>query len=75
MKRPKLARTEIEKNIQWIAKQIIEGYFLVDIHTKLIEQNINVGTYSNFMRIIKSNRYPVLIKAFKMRERTKKIKS
>lgn len=66
-----LARTLIENNIEWIAKQIQEGFFLIDIHRKLIDQNIDVGTYANFIRIIKSNRYAILKRAFAIRKRIK----
>lgn len=66
------ARTKLEENLEWIAEQIKDGYILSDIHKKLIENNIDVGTYQNFYRLIKSDRYSVLKKAFASRNRRRK---
>lgn len=64
------ARHEIERNLDLIKESIDTGLFLTDIYRSLNTELI--GSYVNFLRLIRSGRYPTLTEALEKREELNK---
>lgn len=61
------ARHEVEANIDKISELIKNGIFFIDIYHSLDTKIL--GSYENFLRLIKSGRYPELTEAIKLKKK------